>query len=87
MKCDGIGQPTWCAVAMTPAHVYTTATETGFLTRLDLAAYLGRELARAEAALTDARSPRPRLITGAAGTPTAVRMRAWRLAPVCFAAA
>ena len=35
----------------TPAALYATAIERGFLTRLDHAAYLGRELARAEQSL------------------------------------
>lgn len=40
----------------TPAHCYTAAIDHGLLTRLDHAAYLGRELARAELAL-DAAQP------------------------------
>ena len=35
----------------TPAHCYTVAIEKELLTRLDHAAYLGRELARAKIAL------------------------------------
>jgi tetrahydromethanopterin S-methyltransferase subunit A len=35
----------------TPAELYTPAIERGLLSRLDHAAYLGRELARAEYAL------------------------------------
>lgn len=38
----------------TPAHCYTAAIDSGLLGRLDHAAYLGRELARAEAALAAA---------------------------------
>lgn len=36
----------------TPAECYTAVIDTGMITRLDHAAYLGRELARAEAALS-----------------------------------
>ena len=45
-------------VLRSAAEVYMTAIERGLLTRLDHAAYLGRELARAEHAMSSGNSLR-----------------------------